>query len=365
MSRLPMGAPQNVRRSVGCIVGAALIAAALAGCNAEDQKGPSGNVSDPKNPVYFKYSEAKNQVSLVKFAQELGYWDNAGIRPTFIGGIDSGQLPALVGKGDVTFALFMFNRALAAVASGVDLKVIAAQTYTTRDEPHMTYFTRADSRIGLNNLKGLEDQTVGINSLGGCAEFILKDLLTKNGIDIKRVKFLTQAEPLLRQSLEDGAVALAVVHPPLNGVLRADNGLKVAFSDYDNSQEDGGSAPLSANGEFIRKYPAQTREFVGILAKTANWINANPDKAAEITARLTGIPREQVTKYYWVNNLILDEQQLQFWWGLLGRVGSLTPEQAKLKPSDVATNAYNPFAKSASLISSQKDNLKVLTSTEY
>jgi hypothetical protein len=58
----------------------------------------------------------------------------------------------LVGTGDVTFATFMFNRALAAVAHGVDLKVIAAQSYTTRDEPHMTYFTRAGSPITVNNL---------------------------------------------------------------------------------------------------------------------------------------------------------------------------------------------------------------------
>ena len=355
----------RVRRGVvrgACIV---LTASAIAGCLPEEQKGPTGAVSDPKNPIYFTWAEYSTQMSLVMFAKELGYWDNAGIRPKIVGNIDAGQLPALVGRGEVTFANFMFNRALAAVANGVDLKVIAAQSYTTQDEPHMTYFTRADSTISATNLKDLEGKAVGLASLGGCAEFILKDLLTKNNVDLKKIKFLTQAESLLGQSVEQGAVAVAVIHPPLNGVLRADKALKAAFSDYDNSQEDGGSAPISANGEFIRKYPAQTREFVGIIAKTANWVNANPEKALDITAKVTGFPRDQVTKKYFVNNLILDEQQLQFWWDLLGRVGSLTPEQAKLKPADIATNEFNPFAKSASLITSQKDNLKALTASEY
>jgi ABC-type nitrate/sulfonate/bicarbonate transport system substrate-binding protein len=213
-------------------------------------------------------------------------------------------------------------------------------------------------------LKELEGKAVGLSSLGGCAEFILKDLLTKNGVNFKKVKFLTQAETLLRQSLEYGTIELAVIHPPFNGVLRADSALKAAFSDYDNSQEDGGSAPISANGEFIRKYPAQTREFVGIMAKTANWVNANPENALDISARVTKLPRKYVTKVYYVNNLILDQQQLQFWWGLYDRIGILTPDLAKLKPSDVATNEYNPLAPSAGLIASQKDNLKVLTATD-
>jgi ABC-type nitrate/sulfonate/bicarbonate transport system substrate-binding protein len=340
--------------------GAVLAAAGLAGVNTI----PSASASSPDNPVYFTWSEDPLSISLVKFADELGYWSTAGIRPKFVGSINAGQLPALVGSGDVTFASFMFNRALAAVAHGVDLKVIAAQTYTTKDEPHMTYFTRADSTITVNNLKDLEGKIVGLASLGGCAEFILKDLLTKNGVNLKKVKLLTQGETLLRQSLEYGSIELAVIHPPYNGVLRADPALKAAFSDYDNSQEDGGSAPISGNGEFIRKYPAQTREFVGIIAKTANWVNANPAKALEITARVNKLPRQYVTKHYYVNNLILDEKQLQFWWELYDRIGVLTPDLAKLKPSDVATNEYNPLAPSAKLIASQKDNQKILTSTD-
>jgi hypothetical protein len=133
------------------LLGASTAGAVLAAAGIFDVKtSASASVSRP-DPVYFTWSETPTQMSLPRFAQELGYWDNAGIRPKFVGDINSGQLPALVGGGDITFASFMFNRALAAVAHGVDLKVIAAQSYTTRDEPHMTYFTRADSTITVNN----------------------------------------------------------------------------------------------------------------------------------------------------------------------------------------------------------------------
>lgn len=354
------------RRGALALISAAMMGTALVSCSSGDASTQAEEVvpSDPNNPVHFKWVEQKNAPSLVKIADEFGLWEGTGLRPEYLGDVDSGQLPALLGTGDVSFASFMFNRSLSAVAAGVDLKVIASRTYTTQDEPHMEYFTRADSDISPDNLKGLEGKTVSLNSLKGCAEFILKDFLVKHGVDISKVKFLTQAESQMPQSLEQGEVALAVIHPPLNGVLRTDPALKVAFSDFNNSGNDGGLAPISASGQFIRKYPEQTREFVGVLAKVANWANAHPEEYRELVARLTGFPKEQITKYYFTNNLILDKQQTGFWWGLAERVGTLTPEEAALKPEDVATNEFNPYAKSAALIESQADNTEVLTDTE-
>ena len=360
--------PDRFRRGAVAVIAATLAAATFVGCSPRysAQSGHDEQVvpADPKNPVHFKWSEDPKSPSLVKIADEFGLWDKASIRPEYVGAVDSGQMPSLLGTGDITFASFMFNRSLSAVAAGVDLKVIAAQSYTTRDEPHMEYFTRADSTIGPNNLKSLEGKTVSLASLKGCAEFILKDYLVKNHVDVDKVKLLTQAESQMPQALEQGDVDLAVVHPPLNGVLRTDPALKVAFSDYNNSGEDGGSAPISASGKFIRKYPEQTREFVGILAKVANWANAHPEEYRDMVSRLTHLPKQQVTKHYFVNNLILDKQQTGFWWDLAKRVNTLTPEVAELRPEDVATNEYNPYVKTPALIDSQTANSKVLTDTE-
>jgi len=356
------------RMGAAMAVAVTFAAATLVGCSSSgpsnEASGADGNVSDPNHPVYFKWSEDPKAPSLVKIADEFHLWDKAGIRPQYVGAIDSGQIPALLGTGDITFASFMFNRSLSAVAAGVDLKVIASRTYTTQDEPHMEYFKRADSNLNETNLKQLEGKTIGLASLKGCAEFILKDYLVKNDVDITKVKFLTQSESLLPQSLEQGDIDLAVIHPPQNGILRTDPAVKVAFSDFNNSGNDGGLAPISASGKFIRQYPAQTKEFVGILAKVANWGNAHPEEYRKVVAKLTGLPEAQITKYYYANNLILDKEQTGFWWGLADRVGTLTPAEAALKPEDIATNEYNPYAKSPALINSQADNTEVLTDGE-
>ncbi|WP_299559457.1 ABC transporter substrate-binding protein [uncultured Mycolicibacterium sp.] len=356
----------RLRRAAAAMLTAALAAGAFTACSADTGNGSGDAVVplDPDNPVAFRWAEKKSDPSLVRIADELGLWEGTGVRPEYVGEVDSAQMPALLGTGDITFAGFMFNRALSAVAAGVDLKVISGWTYTTEDQPHMEYFVRADSPIDKTNLKALEGRTVGLGSLKGCAEFILKDYLVKNGVDITKVKFLTQSETLLPQSLEQGEIDLAVLHPPLNGVVRNNPALKVAFSDYDNSGSDGGLAPIAASGAFIRKYPEHTREFVRVLGKTANWANAHPEEYREIVARLSGLPKEHVSKYYFTNNLILDKEQTGFWWGLLDRVGVLTPQEAALKPEDVATNEFNPYAPSAALIESQAENTKILTDTE-
>ncbi|MGU3502094.1 ABC transporter substrate-binding protein [Mycobacterium sp. C31M] len=359
-------AHSRFHRGATAVIAAVIAGATLVSCSPGESSTRAEEVvpSDPNNPVFFKWVEAKNSPSLVKLADEFGLWEGTGLRPEYLGDVDSGQLPALLGTGDVSFASFMFNRSLSAIAAGVDLKVIASRTYTTQDEPHMEYFVRADSDISPDNLESIEGKTVSLNSLKGCAEFILKDYLVKNDVDITKVKFLTQAESQMPQSLEQGEVDLAVIHPPLNGVLRTDPALKVAFSDFDNSGEDGGLAPISASGQFIRKYPEQTKEFVGVLAKVANWANAHPQEYRETVARLTGFPTDQVTKHYYTNNLILDKEQTGFWWGLADRVGTLTPAEAELTPEDVATNEFNPYAKGPELIESQSENTEVLTDTE-
>src|ERR1700712_720526 len=131
----------RITRKGSAITAAVVVAAAtLAGCsssNSNEASGADGSISDPNHPGFFKWSEDPKAPSLVKIADEFHLWDKAGIRPQYVGAVDSGQIPALLGTGDITFASFMFNRSLSAVAAGVDLKVIASRTYTTQDEPHM------------------------------------------------------------------------------------------------------------------------------------------------------------------------------------------------------------------------------------
>ncbi len=359
--------PSRFRRGAVTLIAVAFAATAFAGCSsggssdlAQDDKVVP---ADPSNPVHFKWSEDPKAPSLVKIADEFGLWDKASIRPEYVGAVDSGQLPALLGTGDITFASFMFNRSLSAVAAGVDLKVIASRTYTTKDEPHMEYFVRKDSistrltssswkengRAGVaQGLRRVHPQGLPRQERGGHRQGQVSD-------PVRKPSAAVTSAGRRRPCGDPSAAQRRAAHRSRRqgGVLRLQQFRK---------RRRAGS--ISASGKFIRKYPEQTREFIGILAKVANWGNAHPEEYRDIVAKLTGLPKEQITKYYYANNLILDKEQTGFWWGLAERVGTLTPEESKLKPEDIATNEFNPYAKSPALIDSQADNTEILTDEE-
>ena len=121
--------------------------------------------------------------------------------------------------------------------------------------------------------------------------------------------------------------------------------------------------PYSANTAFIEKYPAQTKEFVGILAKTENWVNSHTDEARKSIAERGGYQLEDVTRYAYVNNAIIDEEQIQYWIDTLKDFGQL-PEDTDLTAESVATNEFNPYTKSADLIKSQDQNPEPLAEIE-
>jgi hypothetical protein len=85
-------------------------------------------------------------------------------RPQYVGKIAAPQVIPLVGTGEIDFGSRMVPLVISAIASGADLKVVAAGGKTLQEAPHMKYFVRKDS--GSRTPKDLEGKTIGFNSFG-------------------------------------------------------------------------------------------------------------------------------------------------------------------------------------------------------
>ena len=170
--------PINNRRAFlrNCAVLGAVGAAGilLPGCEKKDAgaaksaaviKGRADQVVDfqyPDNPSF----------DLVYVADSLGYFEGTRARPKYIGRIAAPQIIPLTGTGEIDFGARMVPLVISAIASGLDLKVVAAGGKTLQEAPHMKYFVRDDS--GIVKPKDLEGKTVGFNSFGACAEFVTR-----------------------------------------------------------------------------------------------------------------------------------------------------------------------------------------------
>ncbi|MEZ5150363.1 ABC transporter substrate-binding protein [Rhodococcus zopfii] len=318
--------------------------------------------TDDEDVVVFRFANSPTALSLVRIADELGYWDDAGVRPEYVGPATAVPAVQLLDQGAIDIATGMFNNDIDGKVKGFEFTAIASSMLDLPDEPHMAYFTRAGSDITNDNLKAIEGKTVGLSGFNSCTDLVIKRYLKNNGVDLDKVNFLELKAELIAPAIERGEVDLGVFHPPLVGVLLSQpDKFTQAFTSYDDWGPLGGQAPYVASNAWLQKYPEAAREFVGIIAKTANWANAHPQESAEIAGKTTGYPVEQTTNWHYAPNALLDKASLQLWWDLVEEVGEPLPGSENLKPEDIATNAFNPYATSADLLESQEDNTTIIT----
>ncbi len=169
-----------------------------------------GKVGDK---VRFRYPDNPT-FDLVYLADQLGYFEGTNTRPEYIGKVAAPQIIPLVGTGEIDFGSRMVPLVISAVASGSDIKVVAAGNKTLQDAPHMKYFVRKAS--GIRAPKDLEGKTVGINSFGACAEFVTKTYLREKGVDVNKINFVVIPDDQAEQTLVTGNTDLAIIHAPFS-----------------------------------------------------------------------------------------------------------------------------------------------------
>lgn len=346
---------KNALRKLVLVLAPLLLVAApalLAGC--------SSNGDD--DVVVFRFAKSTTELSLVRIADELGYFDDAGVRPEYVGPATAVPAVQLLDQNAIDIATGMFNGDIDGKVKGFKFTAIASSMLDLPEEPHMAYFTKAGSDITKQNLKALEGRTVGISNTNSCTDLVIKRYLLKNGVDIDKVNWLELKAELIAPAIESGEIDLGVLHPPLVGVLLSQpDKFTQAFTSYDDWGPLGGQAPYVASNAWLQQYPDAARELVGIIARTANWANAHPKESAEIAGKTTGYPVEQTTNWHYAPNALLDKESLQLWWDLVEEVGEPLPGSEKLTPGDIATNAFNPYATSADLLESQDQNTEIYT----
>lgn len=289
--------------------------------------------------VEFKYPDNPS-FDLIYLADALGYFKGTSTRPRYVGKVAAPQIIPLVGTGEIDFGTRMVPLVISAIASGADVKVVAAGGKTLQEAPHMKYFVHKDS--GIRRPKDLEGKTIGFNSFGACAEFVTKKYLREQGVDVRRLNFVVVPDQQAEQAVALRRVDMAIVHPPHSGGAEANANLVKLWSDWDLDRGLGGMAPYSVNGAFARQHPQAVRDVVTALARAANWVNAHPDEARRITAERIGMKLELVERFAYVDDLVVTEPPIQYYIDILEGEGKLP--RGKVKVADVYTNEFNPFA---------------------
>ena len=291
-----------------------------------------------KQAVYFNYPEWV-YYDLIYLAEDLGYFDDAGVKPNYVGQIAAGQMVPALSTGDIDVVNRHTPLIISAVEAGADIKIFAAGSMATQANPHMKYFVRADSDIkGIEDMKGV---TFGINSFGACSEFVTKRALRNAGIDPSSIKMRTapdseQEVPLLR-----GDTDVAIIHPLSSGRASANTkDFRMLMSDWNIDGGISGMCPYSVNGGFLARHPQAVTELTEILSRAAKWNNAHPEEARALMAKRFGFALEETEMFEFYEDQIIPAENIRYWYDLFLEEGLVTPAKTTLE--NIYTNALNP-----------------------
>ncbi|MDR1511163.1 MAG: ABC transporter substrate-binding protein, partial [Synergistaceae bacterium] len=300
---------------------------------------PAGDVSERRILIKLPTIQGGGPALIAKVK---GYFEEQNLELEEIGSVPGGNQLQSVITGDIDFTTGNHtDREVQAIARGIPVKVILAQSVTTEDKPHMRWMVPISSDIqGPRDLIGKKIAMSYIT--GGCPVTNLRQYLKTGGVDLKEVQMVQMTDNLQAAALSQGLVDVITIHQPLSGVVRKQLGLRTLFSDYDTF---GGLAGnnMSTSQKVIDKDPEKVRRYITAIVKAQAWINDHQDEAVVIYADYLKVPREQVENFdkaFYSYDGLENDERIQLWIDDLVALGEI--KEGQFKPSDVYTNEFNP-----------------------
>jgi ABC-type nitrate/sulfonate/bicarbonate transport system substrate-binding protein len=277
-------------------------------------------------------------------ADEKGFFKAHGIRIQWTGKQAHGPAVLVtVAAGENDFAGTVTSAVFLARARGSKLKVVSAQTVSSRKVPLFRYLVKDNGP-----LRGDAKDFIGRKVVAQPATitwYPLAVFLKRGGVDPSEVEFVNLGSPLAsEQALKEGkvdAISTSEFAPP-GSKLTAEGGYHylAGIDDFDvlGVKQIGGWATRE---DFIRDHPDVVRRFVAALSEAAVWGNAHPVEAQEILDRLNEVPRDQWKYYRWrpvEGDLKVDPKSIEGWARILEDFGQIPV--GSVHPEDVYTNAF-------------------------
>jgi ABC-type nitrate/sulfonate/bicarbonate transport system substrate-binding protein len=219
------------------------------------------------NPYYLFHED-------ILVAEELGYFDEVGIENVEIKTIED-PLPALIG-GSLDLALYDTDTAIAAAAKGAG------------DITYLSPYLGGEANIlgvreGIETVDDLRGKTITGGQFGSRNDFLIRKLLTDNGLDpdtdVNLVSTGGQSNERL-QSIIAGTVDGASLQLRHRSLLEAAGG-KFLFEEVGQAPQNGWSV-----GSLLQESPETVAAFLTATLKARQYITdvANKDAVLKIAA---------------------------------------------------------------------------------
>jgi ABC-type nitrate/sulfonate/bicarbonate transport system substrate-binding protein len=267
-------------------------------------------------------------------ADELGFFEDEGIRIEYVGTLPSGVTEfQLLEQGEIdSFVAVHPPQVGQARVAGVKAVSVAPGSIDTREYPHIHYLVQEDSDIlTLDDLRG---KKIGITGLSACTNGFVDIYLKSRFPDytpdqVEYVPLGANAE----QSLAQGLIDASTAHNPAAGIALAAGGVREIASSSDILKQENFS--LAARGfleSFIEEHPDIVQGYVNAMYRARLWINENLEDAIRLNADVLGVDSVNVSPAIYEqakNNIPTDIERWVEFGETVGNwePGAITPEE--------------------------------------
>lgn len=333
------------RPSIRLVVGAlGCVLFAGSGC----RKSPEPKSGEVETTT-LRYLGSPGNVTLPELAEDLGFL--APIQLKYQGGTFSGpqDIQAVV-SNDVDFGSAFTGAIIKLVASGADVRMVVA-SYGIDSVTWTGYYVLDDNPA--RTAKDVVGSKVAMNTLGAHHEFMVLEWLRRGGLtpdQIRNVQLVPVPPINGEQLLRSRQVEVASLGGLVRDLALEKGGIHPLFRDIDlyGTTTSGGYV---FRGDFIAENPRTVARFAHAVGRTLEWTRVQP--VDSVVARLRRILQrrdrgesDQIVRFWKSSGIssrggLLKDADIQTWIDFLVQDGTLEP--GALRPSDVYTNAYNPY----------------------
>lgn len=234
-------------------------------------------------------------VVAVYLGKEQKFFDGITVEPKHATGFAPNLAAVVNGESQVGFAAVA--PLLVAKSKGAPIRIIAGtdaapEEYDAATDPD-NVVTMPDS--GIKKPSDLEGKTVAVTALGSIQDLGVRIMVSEDGGDPDKVKFLVLPSNDMISALEAGRVDAVALSEPFNSAAKA-KGLPAIFS-YVTSPTPG--APVGAfftSEATLKSSEDSINSFVEGVEKATEYANDNPEAVRESLLTYTKIPADVAKK---------------------------------------------------------------------
>lgn len=285
----------NWKKMIAVVACAMTLTSVIAGCGQDTSKEASKDTSSTKIVAYGVIDPQISAQQII--ADKKGYFKEEGLNISNKFIQSGGDMSSLISGGSAQVSFESPYTDIALAANGVGIKIVAPMANIGN-----TQAVVAGKNANIVNGKDLEGKKVGIPA-GAGVMIAIRNMCNELNVDINKIQFVTLSPSDAIAALEKGDIdAMACWEPWISNAQN--NGGKLLFSGLKSYLGDKQGdvnwmnfyTTMQVSDTFLKEHPEEVKAMLRALKKATDFINENPDEAAEIIAKEINLDATQVKK---------------------------------------------------------------------